>query len=317
MVCRICGNSQNNRTLRVREMMFGFREEFNYLECSGCGCLQIAEIPQDMSKYYPSDYHPWRQPPARQRLERFAAIQRDKYAVFRTGLLGRLLCRKYPNRFLQILGQANPNRNSIILDVGCGSGQFLYSLWELGFRNLAGVDPYTQADLAGTGVNILKKTILELPDSDRFDLIFFNHSLEHIWNQQETLSKARHLLNPGGVCVVRMPVKTETIWKLYGTDWMQIDAPRHFCIPTLPSFRVLSQKVGFAITDVLFDSDERQFWGSEQYKRDIPLLAENSYSVDPRKSIFTDEQMVEFRRRAKELNSTNDGDQAAFFMKAE
>jgi len=33
----------------MREMMYGFRDEFIYIECSECGCLQIAEIPEDIS----------------------------------------------------------------------------------------------------------------------------------------------------------------------------------------------------------------------------------------------------------------------------
>lgn len=43
------------------EMMFGFGEEFAYFECSKCGCLQISEIPVDISKYYPSDYYSFSQ----------------------------------------------------------------------------------------------------------------------------------------------------------------------------------------------------------------------------------------------------------------
>jgi hypothetical protein len=45
MICRICTNAENNREFRVREIMFGFRDEVSYFECSRCGCLQIAEIP--------------------------------------------------------------------------------------------------------------------------------------------------------------------------------------------------------------------------------------------------------------------------------
>jgi len=56
------------------------------------------------------------------------------------------------------------------------------------------------------------------------------------------------------------------------------------------------------IQDVIFDSTEFQFWGSKQYKRDIPLMAENSYSVDPKKSIFIKKQMKESKKMAKELN---------------
>lgn len=307
-------NSQNNRALQVKEMMYGFRDEFTYIECSACGCLQIAEIPEDMPKYYPSDYRPWQRTSLKLPVGESPAIRRDRYAVFGPALLRKLVAMTYPNRFLQILGQAKPDRNAGVLDVGCGSGQFLYDLSVLGFRNLVGIDPYVEAIPNDRGIKILKKTISDLADSERFDFVFFNHSLEHIWNQEDTLSKAGHLLTPMGVCVVRMPVKTETIWNLYGTEWMQIDAPRHFCIHTLPSFRHLSQKVGFTITSVLFDSDERQFWGSEQYRNNIPLQAENSYLVNRKRSIFTEEQMEGFRKKAKELNRAQQGDQAAFFL---
>jgi hypothetical protein len=56
MICKICTNPHNNKTFQIREMMFGSREEFLYFECSKCGCLQIAEIPENIEKYYPPNY---------------------------------------------------------------------------------------------------------------------------------------------------------------------------------------------------------------------------------------------------------------------
>lgn len=34
MICEICGNSENNKAFQIREMMFDFRDEFTYFECS-------------------------------------------------------------------------------------------------------------------------------------------------------------------------------------------------------------------------------------------------------------------------------------------
>ena len=56
MGCRICGNADGNTAYDVREMMFGTREIFRYFRCAACGCLQIAEVPADLSAYYPPDY---------------------------------------------------------------------------------------------------------------------------------------------------------------------------------------------------------------------------------------------------------------------
>ena len=53
--CRICGGSPGARHV-AREMMYGTREAFGYFECSSCGCLQIAEVPADLARFYPADY---------------------------------------------------------------------------------------------------------------------------------------------------------------------------------------------------------------------------------------------------------------------
>ena len=58
-----------------------------------------------------------------------------------------------------------------------------------------------------------------------------------------------------------------------------ISAPRHFFLHSLDSLKTLVRKEKFYIKDIVFDSDEFQFWGSEQYKNDISLKSENSYSV--------------------------------------
>ena len=55
--CRICGNAEGNHAYDVREMMFGTRETFRYFQCGRCHCLQIARIPDDMSRFYPGNYY--------------------------------------------------------------------------------------------------------------------------------------------------------------------------------------------------------------------------------------------------------------------
>ena len=48
MICKVCGNSEDNKSFQIREMMFGYRDEFTYFECSKCGCIEIAKIPQKL-----------------------------------------------------------------------------------------------------------------------------------------------------------------------------------------------------------------------------------------------------------------------------
>lgn len=151
-------------------------------------------------------------------------------------------------------------------------------------------------------------------DIQKYDFILFNHSFEHIQEQFESLSKISMILSKSGTCLIRIPIKNEYIWNYYGVNWVQIDAPRHFFLHTPHSFDLLVEKAGLVIKEVVYDSTEFQFWGSKQYKHNIPLLADNSYSKNPNKSIFTKKMIKEFKKKAKGLNMRKQGDQAAFFI---
>jgi 2-polyprenyl-3-methyl-5-hydroxy-6-metoxy-1,4-benzoquinol methylase len=317
MRCRICENQSGNKEYKIREMMFDLGEEFVYFECASCGCLQIAEIPEKMEKYYPSTYISFVQDESGNSIKQILKRKRNEYAVFHSGIVGRLIYFLYRNvQFnIDIIKGLNISRDSKILDVGCGSGRFLlYPLSRIGCRDLLGVDPYIKTDISDGDVRIRKLFIHDLPDDELFDIVVLSHTLEHIPDQKETLEKAGRLLSKNGVCLVRIPVKNNYIWNRYGVNWIQIDAPRHFFIHTTKSFGVLADKAGLKIRDVVFDSNDLQFWGSEQYVRGIPYTAENSYFINPKKSIFSKSEIKTYKKMAKELNSEKEGDQAAFHL---
>ena len=88
MECKICKNTDTLKEYKVREMMFGFRDEFSYLECEKCGCLQIAEIPVNISKYYPSNYYSYSTPTSQIKSKLFEIFKRkrDHYEIFKEGI---------------------------------------------------------------------------------------------------------------------------------------------------------------------------------------------------------------------------------------
>ena len=209
-------------------------------------------------------------------------------------------------------------KHSKILDVGCGAGHLLHAMQEAGFTKLLGIDPFNANDIAyDNGLRVEKKSIHELElksQDDGWDLIMFNHSYEHVFDQLEVLQKAHELLKPGGICMVRIPTVTSWAWHTYGVDWVQLDAPRHLFLHSIKSMHILADKTGFKLDDVIYDSFAFQYWGSMQYRNDIPLSAENSYAVNPGKSMFSNEQIKEFETQSKQLNQEKAGDQAAFYL---
>lgn len=314
--CKICGNSTNNRIYRISEKTFDLGENFDYIDCSICGTLQIKEIPNNISDYYPKNYYSFNSngiiPKNSLILSLFKTL--SKYRVFRRGFLGKILYKLTPYTSpLDFLSYLDLNLDSHILDVGCGSGDYLKILKLIGFNNLQGLDLYYDQK-SSTNLAIYKKSILELDDSIKFDLIMFHHSFEHEPDPSKVILKIKHLLRKNGSVLFRIPVKNQLIWEKYGINWYQIDAPRHFFIYEVEGFLNLLKSFGLNLKQIIFDSDERQFWISEQYKSGISLYSKNSYAVNPRKSIFSRNQIKKFKTLSKKMNKTQQGDQCGFIF---
>ncbi|MDD3985470.1 MAG: class I SAM-dependent methyltransferase [Methanobacterium sp.] len=307
MICKICNNSINNKKFQIKEMMFGTKYKFGYIECGRCGCLQIAEIPENIAQYYPSDFYSFKDNLIENPIKRYLRRKRNEYTYFKKGLIGKFMFNRYPPYFFDKLEKLEIDLDSKILDVGCGSGRLLYSFKALGFKNLTGVDPYINKTINKNEISIYKKTIHEL--EGKYDLIILKNVLEHTHDQLETLIKISKLLTSNGISIITIPLKNKYIWNKYGVNWVQIDAPRHFFIHTLESFKLLLNSTNLEIKNLIFDSDAFQFWGSEQYKMGIPLMSENSYLINPKKSMFTNSQIKHFNDRAHDLNQKRLGDQ--------
>lgn len=313
MKCRICKNKHENQTYMTREMMFGYRDPFEYFQCSKCGCLQIAEYPSNIDKYYGADYYSY-QSTGINIFKEYLVEKRDKYEITNKGIIGRLVSRIKPNvslrtLFLNLLPLLPKNKDIKILDIGCGWGYFLRLLKQVGFVNLTGVDPFIESDIA---VNdhflIFKKNIDEL--SGKYDLIFLNHSLEHMPNQSGVMNSIYNLLYDNGVCVISIPLSSSYAWKHYGINWVQLDSPRHFYLHSETSLKLLAEMANLTVTAVVYDSSSFQYIISEQYVKDIPKM-----SVAKGGLHLSSSQIAEYERMATELNITHQGDQAIFFLK--
>jgi SAM-dependent methyltransferase len=317
----ICGNEKNNNLYTIREMMLGTRDEFRYTLCNNCGCMQQENPPKDISRYYPSNYLCFKvQSYSRNPLKKIARLTRDRIFLESRGIMGKIAAKIHPltqgRDVYRAVGRVGIKKNTSILEIGCGAGEFLrYMYNELGYENSKGIDPFLPEQLLNDDVKFEKKSAFDLDKDEKYDLILMNHSLEHIPEQAETMKAIASHMNATGVLVVRIPVISKPVWEEYRENWVQIDAPRHYFIHSLDSFTLLSEKSGFVIEDFYFDSTEFLSWGSEQYKKDIPLHSEETRGIVPRPGLFSQEDMNRFLLKAEKLNSKNQGDQATFYLR--
>jgi SAM-dependent methyltransferase len=293
-------------------MMFGFRDVFPYLECDGCGCLQLLNPPQDMGRYYPSGYSAFctneASSIALQRIRHSVRKRRNQGFLEDAGWLDRLLARRYDYPQLNAFAHMRATRHVRILDVGCGSGRLLLDLKDLGYQHVLGVDLFVPQPIDyGNGVRVVKARLEDLAGTT-WDVIMFHHSFEHMPHPARVLRLTADLLAPGGHCLIRLPL-VGWAWEHYGVNWVQLDAPRHFFLHTEKSFQLLARGEGLRVHELRYDSTEYQFWVSELYTRDV---AQASVDMTRPQAMFSNSTLRRFRAQAARLNSEGRGDQAAF-----
>lgn len=316
MKCSICMNEENNKIYNVKEMQIGLREEFEYMECSNCGVLQITNMPKNIGKYYRSNYISFNS-------QRFSFIKNylkyklwDHYAV-KKSIIGKLVSFHpyysediFAELWKSLFEKGILTKDSIILDVGCVSGDFLSNLKKDGFFNIEGIDLFVDKNHIHKNIKITQSALDKFSPNEYYDIITSHHSFEHMNNQLENFKQFKRLLKDNGILIIRIPLKSKYIWDKYSVNWYQIDAPRHFYLHTLKSFELLAKKAGFIIENIIFDSAYPQFTTSQQYEKDISMSDANFslYGLDKSKLNY-------YKEKSKNLNQNKEGDQAIFILK--
>lgn len=154
------------------------------------------------------------------------------------------------------------------------------------------------------GPTIHKRDVFGMEGS--FELIHLGHAFEHMPEPLQVLVRLRELLARGGTAVIRIPVADSYAWRHYGTEWVQLDAPRHLFLNTRSSMQRLAEQAGLELIAEQRDSTVFQFEGSEKYRLGLLLDAPDPFTAAQRKA---------WARHAHALNAEGTGDTATFHLR--
>ena len=159
------------------------------------------------------------------------------------------------------------NTVGTLLDIGCGTGDFLVEAKKSGWAT-TGYEPNEHASILAKakGITLVKK-LSEL-EAHTFDVITLWHVLEHIPNLEEQIVELNRLLKPGGKLIVAVPNYKSYDAVYYKEYWAAFDVPRHlwhFSQSSIPRIFSLFDFTVDELHPMLFDSFYVSLL-SEQYK---------------------------------------------------
>lgn len=195
----------------TNDLHYGIEGSWDYHRCESCRVVFLNPAPTQLflddaydDSYY--SYQDFAEPPA--------------WHGWVKRLLGYNLGRTGDPSF------AKPGR---MLDVGCGSGQFLYRMKKAGWET-HGVELSKRAAEIGNSkqLNIQAGTLATASFPEQhFDYVRLNHSFEHLLDPLETLDRIRRLLAPQGLVFIGVPNIDSPQARIFGKHWWLLGPPVH------------------------------------------------------------------------------------------
>jgi SAM-dependent methyltransferase len=298
--CPFCGGEPAGK-IETREMMFGLRHPFTYCRCGECASVWLPEPPSDLAGYYGTGYYSMSAGAKGANRIALASLWARVLLRLPAPVASRVAGRRGFPRYLRWIIGIDVSLDSRIADIGSGEAGAIAQMSRHGFADLWGFDPFIAADKDIGSAHYRRRPVRM--DDGPFDLVMFNHSLEHVGDPLAALSDAAATLSPGGAIVVRIPVAGSFADRHYGPNWVALDPPRHLAIPSRLGMQQAASRVGLSIARVFFDSQPLQFWASERYRDDVALHEREGPSV------------TDLRERAAALNRSGDGDMAGYVLR--
>jgi SAM-dependent methyltransferase len=233
--CPVC---DSNEWIMVREGTDLCRPEYKVIfklaRCSSCGHVMQNPIPDESelnAAYAISDaYIPYR-----------PAWKESRWTLWRILRVWTIHRRKL---WLKRWGTGHE-----MLEVGCGSGDFMLAAHDAGWNvcaleynssivEMICKDLPFDVRVGGLATGIWKEA--------QFDLIAVFNVLEHLRDPQQALSTAAAYLHPGGKIFLQIPTRQAAEnGKWFGQYWAPLDFPRHLHFFDRATLSLICDKAGF------------------------------------------------------------------------
>jgi 2-polyprenyl-3-methyl-5-hydroxy-6-metoxy-1,4-benzoquinol methylase len=244
--CPIC-NGTNTTAHAVAEDVeyFTSAQKFSYDCCNDCAILFVSPMLYDkLDEIYPKNYYSF-VPTGSTGL-----VQRVKQALDR--------------KIFRAVTRQIPGAKLAALDIGGGSGWLLDAVKAVDPRvtttQVVDIDPGAKAAAERAGHRYFLGTVEQFDSEEKYDLILMLNLIEHVRRPDEVLAKARSLLMPDGLLLIKTPNYDALDARIFRhRSWGGYHAPRHFVLFDRDSFARMAKKQGLQVKSFAY-AQGAPFW---------------------------------------------------------
>ena len=216
--CPVCRSDERRPHFEARDPLSN--DVFQLVSCRQCGLAYVSPRPSEdqLDAHYARSYYGNRHP-----------VLKETFMDLRARKIG------------------SPDDDRPVLDLGCGSGDFLLACRRKGWNTIGIEQPEAPAmkRLNELGISVVAPDQMESIDSNSINTVTAWHVLEHLPEPRATLDEVRRILKPGGRLVIEVPNFSSWQARLSGPDWFHIDVPRHLLHFDRSSLTRLLDEAGF------------------------------------------------------------------------
>ncbi|NDV69674.1 class I SAM-dependent methyltransferase [Dysgonomonas sp. 25] len=232
--CPVCQRADIKPYLRCRDN-FATGEQFEIDICNACGFAFTQDFPAEaeIGRYYESP-------------EYISHTDTQKGIINRLYHLAREMALKSKSKLVQ---KYTASDKGSLLDVGCGTGYFLHTMKEAGWKvdgieqsaevrqvvkEKFGIEPYPS------------EYLFDIPAAS-YDAITMWHVLEHMEHLDKVMQSLHNILKDDGTIFIALPNKVSRDAEHYKADWAAYDVPRHLWHFSPDDFKLLANKHNFEL----------------------------------------------------------------------
>ena len=246
--CPVCNNPEIKLTYITKDRHYKIEDDFKLFKCTNCDLVFLNPLPTQefLSSLYPKDYYAYQ-----------SFFKKQSWAE------------KFVKKYLVRAITKDPTfqQPGKMLDIGCGSGHFIYKMRENGW-DVKGVEINDDAAKLGREAGKLNihsgELVTALYANEEFDYIRSNHSFEHVVQAKELLQEIHRVLKKDGKLLIGVPNIDGLNAKLFKKYWWYLGAPVHTFNYTPKSLSMLLEAEGFKVEKVNYNSDYSGILGSTQ-----------------------------------------------------